>query len=67
MKRLILLALLVLLASSAFAQEFEVLPSVAIKGVTQTIRLRRPPLFDVVKVTIAGINAPVAFTERRIE
>ena len=57
MKRLLFL---LLFAGGAFAQ-FQVLPDIAVKGVTTTIRLRRTPiLHDAVAVTVAGI--PAQFT-----
>lgn len=57
------LLFLLLVASSAFAQ-FEVLPDVAIKDVTTTVRLRRTPIFhDAVSVTVAGRPASFTFTE----
>jgi hypothetical protein len=56
------LLFLLLFASSAFAQAFEVLPDIAIKGVTTTIRLRRPPIFHhATSVTVAGVPAQFTF------
>lgn len=57
------LLFLLLFATSAFAQPFEVLPDVAVKGVTTTIRLRRAPIFhDAARVTVAGVPAQFTFT-----